>query len=180
MSTSLAPSGARRRARERALEILYEAECKSLTFDALLADLPIEPEPYTSRLVLGVERELGRIDDLLDRHASGWPLERMPAVDRCLLRIACYELLAESEVPTAVVIDEAVELAKTYSTEGSGRYLNGVLSAVAGVVRQEPGGPTGPSRPTGSGRPGGPSRPSRPTEPGEPTGPSQPTVRGHG
>ena len=164
MSTSLAPSGARRRARERALEILYEAECKSLTFDALLAELPIEPEPYTSRLVLGVERELGRIDDLLDRHASGWPLERMPAVDRCLLRIACYELLAEREVPTAVVIDEAVELAKTYSTEGSGRYLNGVLSAVAGAVRQVP---------------GGPSQPAVPAVPGEPAVPAEPTVHGH-
>ncbi|MHB8243969.1 MAG: transcription antitermination factor NusB [Acidimicrobiales bacterium] len=136
MSTSPGRSGERRRSRERALEILYEAECKELTFDELLCELPTEPEPYATRLVEGVERELGRIDDLLARHASGWPLERMPAVDRSLLRIACYELLAEHDVPTAVVIDEAVELAKSYSTEDSGRYLNGVLSAVAAVVRE--------------------------------------------
>ncbi|MGO9197697.1 MAG: transcription antitermination factor NusB [Acidimicrobiales bacterium] len=138
MSTSPARSGERRRSRERALEILYEAECKELAFDEVLAELPAPPAPYAAQLVAGVERELGRIDDLLDRHAAGWPLERMPAVDRCLLRIACYELLAEPEVPVAVVIDEAVELAKSYSTEDSGRYVNGVLSAVAAVVRGGP------------------------------------------
>ncbi len=135
MSTSPAPSGERRRSRERALEILYEAELKEMAFDELLEQLPVAPEPYARRLVAGVERRLGRIDDLLDAHATGWPLERMPAIDRCLLRIACYELLEEQEVPTAVVIDEAVSLAKEYSTEDSGRYLNGVLSAVAAAVR---------------------------------------------
>lgn len=138
MSTSPAPRGERRRSRERALEILYEAECKDLAFDELLADLPVAPEPYAARLVEGVERELGRIDDLLDRYATGWPVDRMPAVDRCLMRIACFELLCEPDVPTAVVIDEAVDLAKEYSTEGSGRYVNGVLSAVAGAVRGQP------------------------------------------
>ncbi len=142
---SLAPgrSGERRRSRERALEILYEAECKGLTFDELLAELPVEPEPYAARIVAGVERDLGRIDDLLDRYATGWPLDRMPAVDRCLMRIGCYELLDEPDVPAAVVIDEAVELAKTYSTEDSGRYVNGVLAAVAVAVR---GGGTAPRR----------------------------------
>lgn len=135
MSTSPAPSGERRRSRERALEILYEAECKGLAFDELLDDLPLAPERYAATLVRGVEAELGRIDDLIDRTAKGWPIDRMPAVDRSLLRIACYELLCEGEVPTAVVIDEAVELAKEYSTEDSGRYLNGVLSAVAAAVR---------------------------------------------
>jgi N utilization substance protein B len=124
-------AGERRRSRERALEILYEAETKGVTFDELLGELPVQPEPYAVRLVLGVERELGRIDDLIDRNATGWPLERMPAVDRALLRIACFELLCEPEVPVAVVIDEAVELAKLYSTGDSGRYVNGVLSAAA-------------------------------------------------
>ncbi len=127
--------GERRHSRERALAILYEAECKGLTFDELLAELPAEPAPYALRLVAGVERELGRIDDLLDSHAERWHLERMPAIDRCLLRIGCYELLSEPEVPTAVVLDEAVELAKEYSTEESGRYVNGVLATIAKVVR---------------------------------------------
>ncbi len=135
MSTSPAPSGERRRSRERALEILYEAELKEVAFDELLEQLPVAPEPYAARLVAGIERRLGRIDDLLDAHATGWPIERMPAIDRCLLRIACYELMEEAEVPTAVIIDEAVDLAKEFSTEDSGRYVNGVLSAVAAALR---------------------------------------------
>ncbi len=135
MSTSPAPSGERRRSRERALELCYEAECKEVAFDEILAEQVIQPEPYAATLVSGVERELGRIDDLIDAHASGWQIERMPAIDRCLLRIGCYELAFEPSVPVAVVIDEAVELAKAYSTEDSGRYVNGVLAAIARAVR---------------------------------------------
>jgi len=77
------------------------------------------------------------VNRLLGRHATGWTIERMPVVDRCVLRMAVYELLDELDVPVAVVLDEAVELAKTYSTEDSGRYVNGVLSAVATEVRPE-------------------------------------------
>ena len=144
MSTSLGPdgpssrrtlTGARRRARERALELLYEAESKDLAPAELLSELPVAPEEYASRLVLGVERCAGEVNSLLSRHATGWTLERMPMVDRCLLKMAVFELLEEPEVPVAVVLDEAVELAKSYSTEDSGRYLNGVLSAVATEVR---------------------------------------------
>ena len=143
MSTSPEPEGsprrtlpgARRRARERALELLYEAETKDLRPTELLAELPVAPEQYASELVLGVERRGEEVDRLLGRHATGWAVERMPMVDRCVLRMAAYELLGELEVPVAVVLDEAVELAKTYSTEDSGRYVNGVLSAVAAEVR---------------------------------------------
>ena len=102
----------------------------------MLAELPVAPEEYALKLVLGVERSEPRmVNRLLGRHATGWTIERMPVVDRCVLRIAAYELLDEAEVPVAVVLDEAVELAKTYSTEDSGRYVNGVLSAVANDVR---------------------------------------------
>ncbi|MGO9964315.1 MAG: transcription antitermination factor NusB [Acidimicrobiales bacterium] len=143
MSTSPEPEGsprqtlpgARRRARERALELLYEAETKDMRPAELLAELPVAPEEYASELVLGVERRAEEVDRLLGRHATGWAVERMPMVDRCVLRMAAYELLGELEVPVAVVLDEAVELAKTYSTEDSGRYVNGVLSAVAAEVR---------------------------------------------
>ncbi len=143
MSTSPEPEGssrhilpgARRRARERALELLYEAETKDLSPTQLLAELPVAPEEYASQLVLGVERRAEEVNCLLGRHATGWTVERMPMVDRCVLRMAAYELLDELEVPVAVVLDEAVELAKTYSTEDSGRYVNGVLSAVATEVR---------------------------------------------
>ena len=145
MSTSQGPKGsprhilpgARRRARERALELLYEAETKDLRPAQLLAELPVAPEEYASQLVLGVERRAEEVDRLLGRHATGWAVDRMPMVDRCVLRMAAYELLGELEVPVAVVLDEAVELAKTYSTEDSGRYVNGVLSAVATEVRPD-------------------------------------------
>jgi N utilization substance protein B len=95
----------------------------------------VAPEEYAVQLVLGVERRAEEVNGLLGRHATGWAVERMPVVDRCLLKMAAFELLDEPEVPVAVVLDEAVELAKTYSTEDSGRYVNGVLSAVATEVR---------------------------------------------
>ncbi|MGA2527592.1 MAG: transcription antitermination factor NusB [Acidimicrobiales bacterium] len=145
MSTSPGPEGsprrsapgARRRARERALELLYESETKSLLPSELLAELPVTPEDYAVELVLGVEKTAGELNELVSRHATGWTVERMPVVDRCLLKIAAFELLGEPDVPVAVVLDEAVGLAKSYSTEDSGRYVNGVLSAIAAEVREK-------------------------------------------
>ncbi len=102
---------------------------------ALLAELPLEPEPYALRLARGMDARRDDIDALISRHASGWTIDRMPAIDRALLRMATYELLAEPDVPVAVVIDEAVELAKDYSTEDSGRYVNGVLASLAAEAR---------------------------------------------
>ncbi|MGH9293919.1 MAG: transcription antitermination factor NusB [Acidimicrobiales bacterium] len=129
------PTGERRRSRERALGLAYEAESKSVGIDALLAELPLEPEPYALRLARGMDARRDDIDALISRHASGWTIDRMPAIDRALLRMATYELLAEPDVPVAVVIDEAVELAKDYSTEDSGRYVNGVLASLAAEAR---------------------------------------------
>lgn len=96
----------------------------------MLAELPVPPEPYATALVLGVGKRGAEIDALLERRSSGWRLERMPAVDRQLLRLGVLELL-EGEVPLAVVLDEAVELARAYSTADSGRFVNGVLAAIA-------------------------------------------------
>lgn len=127
--------GPRRAARERALLLLYEAEAKELPAGALLAELPVRPDSYTEELVIGLEATRDRVDELVGRHAVGWAVGRMPAVDRSLLRLATFELLAEQEVPVAAVISEAVELAHRYSTEESGRFVNGVLSAVAEEVR---------------------------------------------
>ncbi|MGB9113181.1 MAG: transcription antitermination factor NusB [Acidimicrobiales bacterium] len=123
--------GERRAARERALGLLYEAEAKGLTPAEVLASLPAEPDPFAEELVRGVEQELETIDALIAKHAEGWAVDRMPAIDRQLMRIATYELLARRDVSRAVVIDEAVELAKDFSTSESGAYVNGVLSAVA-------------------------------------------------
>lgn len=125
----------RREARERALSLLYEAEVKQIPPAELLEDLPVAPDPFASELVAGVGDRIEEIDALIAKHAIGWALERMPAVDRAVLRLATFELLARDDVPTAVVLSEAVELAGGYSTDDSGRFVNGVLASVAGDVR---------------------------------------------
>lgn len=126
---------ARREARERALSLLYEAESKDVTPAEVLRELPVPPDPFVADLVGGVGDRLAQIDGLISRHAIGWALERMPAIDRAVLRLATYELLARPDVPTAVALSEAVELAGSYSTDESGRFVNGVLSAIAAEVR---------------------------------------------
>jgi len=104
----------------------------------VLETLPASPDPFTSELVKGVSTHLARIDSLVGEASVGWEIERMPVVDRTVLRIATYELLEHAETPVAVVIDEAVELAKQYSTEGSGAFVNGVLSQLAIRLRGAP------------------------------------------
>ena len=130
-------TGPRREARERALSLLYEAEAKDITGAAVLADLPLEAEPFVADLVRGVGEHLVRIDQMVDKFAIDWEVERMPAIDRNVLRLAIYELLERPEVPVGAVISEAVELAKRYSTDDSGRFVNGVLSSVAAEVRPD-------------------------------------------
>ncbi len=125
----------RSEARERALGLLYEAEAKNLPASEVLAALPIPPEPLVALLVSGVETERERIDAQITQHAKGWTMTRMAQVDRAVLRMATYELLDRPDVPVAVVLDEAVELAKRFSTDGSGRFVNGVLAAIARQVR---------------------------------------------
>jgi len=127
--------GTRREARERVLALLYEADAKSTTPGLVLADLPVEPPAFVVELVLGVEEHQAEIDELVSRFAIDWTLDRMPVIDRTLLRMATFELLARPDVPTGVVISEAVELAKQYSTEESGRFVNGVLASIATEVR---------------------------------------------
>jgi N utilization substance protein B len=130
--------GSRREARERALSLLYEADAKACPPDAVLADLPVPPDPFAGDLVAGVGDHLDEIDERIRRFARGWALERMPVVDRTILRMAIYELRHRPDVPTAALISEAVELAKRYSTDDSGRFVNGMLSAIAEEVRPDP------------------------------------------
>ncbi len=122
-------AGSRREARERALSILYEADAKGITVADVLADAAIEPDPFAVELVEGVATHQAEFDAIIRERAVGWQLERMPVVDRCLLRMGLYELL-EGGTPTGAAISEAVELAKRYSTEDSARFVNGVLAAV--------------------------------------------------
>lgn len=104
----------------------------------VLRDLAVLPDPYAVELVEGVSVQLAAIDDLIASASVDWDLDRMASVDRQVLRLATFELLGEPDVPLAVVIDEAVELVKQFSTEESGGFVNGVLSTVARQVRPLP------------------------------------------
>jgi N utilization substance protein B len=126
---------ARSKARKRAVDILYEADLRGRDRVELLrervADTTTPPvNDHAVRLVEGVAANAARIDELIERHAHGWSLERLPDVDRASLRMAVFELLWVDDVPDAVVLDEAVNLARTLSTDDSPAYVNGVLGAV--------------------------------------------------
>ncbi len=145
MTDPLASAGTRSAARRRALDILYEADVLERPIPTVLARHLEDPEtrrpdPYTVELVAGVDRLRAELDGRIGQAAEHWTVERMPLVDRNLLRLATYELVARPEVPTAVVLDEAIELAKLLSTADSGRFVNGVLGRVAREVRDAPGG----------------------------------------
>jgi N utilization substance protein B len=129
---------ARRKARKRALDVLYEGDMRDMDPVTVLADYERrldQPRPehmdYAVGLVEGVARHLDRIDELISSYAEGWTLDRMPPVDRNLARIAVYELLYVEEIDDAVAISEAVELASQLSTDDSPRFLNGLIARIA-------------------------------------------------
>jgi N utilization substance protein B len=129
---------ARRKARRRALDVLYEADLRDLPPSQVLTtylDRIEKPHPdhmeYAIALVEGVAKNLDRIDELIASYAEGWTIARMPVVDRNLARIAIYELLYVREIDDPVAISEAVELAKQMSTDDSPRFLNGILGRIA-------------------------------------------------
>jgi N utilization substance protein B len=130
---------ARTKARKRALDILFESEARELDALGVLEqrretdDAPPVPD-YAAMLVEGVTTHRERIDQLLAEHAEGWTVSRMPAVDRALLRIGVFELLWVDEIDDPVAITEAVELARTLSTDDSPRFLNGVLGRIADIA----------------------------------------------
>jgi transcription antitermination protein NusB len=123
---------ARSKARKRALDVLFEAELRGEPVLEILSERATEQEPplpaYASELVTGVQAHRERIDELLGEYSHGWSLDRMPAVDRNILRIGAYELLWADQVPDAVAINEAVQLARDLSTEGSPAFVNGLLA----------------------------------------------------
>ena len=125
---------ARSKARKRALDILFQSDVRaSDPLEALAdwverADPPVQP--YACELVEGVAAHRDRIDQVIAGYAPQWPLERMPSVDRAALRLATYELLWRDDVPDAVAIDEAVELAKSLSTDDSPGFVNGLLARI--------------------------------------------------
>ncbi|MBX7468230.1 MULTISPECIES: transcription antitermination factor NusB [unclassified Streptomyces] len=128
---------ARNKARKRAFQILFEADQRGESVQTVLADWvrhsrSDDRQPpvaeYTMQLVEGYAGHVDRIDDLISQYAVGWTLDRMPVVDRNILRLGAYELVWEDETPDAVVIDEAVQLAKEFSTDDSPAFVNGLLA----------------------------------------------------
>lgn len=130
---------ARTKARKRALELLFESEQRALNVGDLLTQRLEAPTTqhalpeYTVDLVRGVLQHWTAINEVLETYSQGWPLERMPAVDRSLLRLATWEIVWNDQVPDGVAIAEAVALAQGLSTEESPRFVNGLLARVAEV-----------------------------------------------
>ncbi|ORX07942.1 transcription antitermination factor NusB [Mycolicibacillus trivialis] len=139
------PVRGRHQARKRAVDLLFEAEARGVS-PAAAADARRElaaanpdvspPHPYTVTVAHGVTEHGPHIDDLISSHLQGWLLERLPAVDRAILRVAVWELLHAEDVPEPVAVDEAVELAKKLSTDDSPGFVNGVLGQVMLVTPQ--------------------------------------------
>ena len=127
--------GSRRESRETALGLLYAAEARDADPEELLSIQLVAPDNYSSSLIKGVAEHREDIDALITRYSDGWNTDRMPAVDRALIRIAVFELKHLLEVPTTAILSEAVELASSYSTERSSRFVNGVLSKIAEELR---------------------------------------------
>ena len=124
---------ARGKARKRALDFLYEAEIKKLSALSLFSErgsTELSQEPYVKVLLSGVAEHIQKIDELINTYAQDWDMDRMPAIDRNILRIAIFEILWVDEIDLRIACDQAVELAKSLSTDESSKYINGVLGRI--------------------------------------------------
>ena len=124
---------ARRKARKRALDFLYEADIRSARAIDLLesrAEIELSERDYVLELLLGVETNAIKIDELITTYAQGWDMDRMPAIDRNILRISLFEILFKNDLDDQVAASEAVEIATELSTEDSAKYINGVLGRI--------------------------------------------------
>lgn len=129
-------SSARSKARKRALDFLYEADIKNVSAQDLFSVRganELSQEGYVGDLIAGVTEHIEKIDELIITYAQGWDMDRMPPIDRNILRLSLFEILWGSTIPVEVAIDEAVELAKSLSTEDSSAYINGVLGRVVKI-----------------------------------------------
>jgi N utilization substance protein B len=121
----------RHRARERALEILYESTIKDRPVTVILTELSSRPDAYVVALLTSASDHQSQANELMSELSIDWPLERIALVDRLIMTLAIGEMLMENAPPVAVILDEAVEMAKIFSTDGSSSFVNGVLSSVA-------------------------------------------------
>lgn len=124
---------ARRKARKRALDFLYEADIRSSNAIDLLGtrgESDLSQSDYVMELLVGVDANKAKIDELITTYAQGWDMDRMPAIDRNILRIALFEILFINDLDDQVAASEAVEIATELSTEDSAKYINGVLGRI--------------------------------------------------
>ena len=115
-------------ARERAVELAYEASMKDRPFSSIVSELVVSPDPYTVSILTSTEENRPRIEELIAENSHEWTLDRLALMDRLIMSLALGELLMDDAPPVAVVLDESVEFAKIYSTEGSASFVNGVLA----------------------------------------------------
>ena len=124
----------RSKARKAALDLLYESDIRKASVADLLfkriTEMDYEAREFTKELISGIDSNRRKIDELIATYAQGWDMDRMPVLDRNILRLAIFELLWSKTVPEAVAISEALELATSFSTEESSKYINGILSKV--------------------------------------------------
>ncbi len=121
----------RHQARERALEIFYESTIKERPATVIVAELNVRPDNYVIALLTSAELHQAEANELMSEFSIDWPLERIALIDRLIMTLAIGEMLMENAPPLAVILDEAVEMAKVFSTDGSSSFVNGVLSSVA-------------------------------------------------
>ncbi len=135
--------GKRRRSRELALQVLFHLEFSeddpAIAFDLICDDFGASEDvrPFSNELVLGVCAHLKEVDSLIAKASKNWRLERIAKVDRCILRLAVYELLYRDDIPPKVSINEAVDLGKKFGTEESGGFINGILDKIYNNVTTE-------------------------------------------
>jgi N utilization substance protein B len=121
----------RHQARERALEIFYESTIKERPATVIVNELNVRPDNYVIALLTSAELNQSRANELMSEFSIDWPLDRIALIDRLIMTLAIGEMLMENAPPLAVILDEAVEMAKIFSTDGSSSFVNGVLSSVA-------------------------------------------------
>ncbi len=130
------PIASRREGRERVISLLYEMEVKSCSASTLLQELTLKPDPFVVERLLGITENQVLLNAEIGKLSGDWEPSRMPLLDYAILQLGMFELIFRPEVPTGVVLSEAVELAQKFSTDSSGKFINGLLSAAAKQLRE--------------------------------------------
>lgn len=135
--------GKRRQARECALQVLFQRDFRDIEISEACElfwrghEVPEDVREFADRLIEGVWQNIAEVDSLIKKHSTNWRLDRMPAVDRNILRLAVYELIFEREIAPSVTLNEAIEIAKRFGTEESASFVNGVLDPIAHSLSEE-------------------------------------------